>query len=55
LKAERAWFLSRMERGAKPETEQALARWDKACVFSKHLTWSMTVISISDFGDYSDI
>jgi len=36
-KAERAWFLDRRERRAKPETEQALPRWGKACVFSKHL------------------
>jgi hypothetical protein len=36
LKAERAWFLDRRERRAKPETEQALPRWGKACVFSKH-------------------
>jgi hypothetical protein len=35
LKAERAWFLDRRERRAKPETEQALPRWGKACVFSK--------------------
>jgi hypothetical protein len=37
LKAERAWFLDRRERRAKPETEQALPRWGKACVFSKEL------------------
>jgi len=36
LKAERAWFLDRRERRAKPETEQALPRWGKACVFSNH-------------------
>jgi hypothetical protein len=35
-KAERAWFLDRRERRAKPGIEQALPRWDKACVFSKH-------------------
>jgi len=37
LKAERAWFLDRRERRTKPETEQALTRWGKACVFSKYL------------------
>jgi len=37
LKAERAWFLDRRERRAKPETEQALPRWGKACVFSSCL------------------
>jgi len=35
LKAERAWFLSVMERRAKPETEQLLTRWGKSCVFSE--------------------
>ncbi|MFC2169120.1 hypothetical protein ACFLRM_00945 [Acidobacteriota bacterium] len=34
LKAERARFLYRMERRAKPETELALTRRDKTCVFS---------------------
>jgi len=33
LKAERAWFLDRRERRAKPETEQLLPRWGKSCVF----------------------
>ncbi|NQT79351.1 MAG: hypothetical protein HQ555_03020, partial [Candidatus Aminicenantes bacterium] len=33
--AKRAWFLSMMERGAKPETEQLLTRWGKSCVFSE--------------------
>jgi len=37
LKAERARFLARRERRAKPETEQALPRWGKACVFSKQV------------------
>jgi hypothetical protein len=37
LKAERAWFLDRRERRAKPETEQLLPRWGKSCVFSMHL------------------
>jgi hypothetical protein len=37
LKAERARFLDRRERRAKPETEQALACWAKACVFSNAL------------------
>jgi hypothetical protein len=36
LKAERAWFLDQRERRAKPETEQALPRWGKACVFLSH-------------------
>jgi hypothetical protein len=33
LKAERAWFLSRRERRAKPETEPLLSRWGKRGVF----------------------
>jgi len=33
LKAKRAWFLSIMERRAKPETEQLLTSWGKSCVF----------------------
>jgi hypothetical protein len=33
LKAERARFLSRRERRAKPETEPLLPRWGKRCVF----------------------
>jgi len=33
LKAERAWFLTKEVRRAKPETEQALTRWGKARVF----------------------
>jgi len=36
LKAERAWFLDRRERRAKPETEPLLARWGKSGVFSSH-------------------
>jgi hypothetical protein len=37
LKAERAWFLDRRERRAKPETERDLTRWGKARVFSNRL------------------
>jgi hypothetical protein len=33
MKAERAWFLSKRERRAKPETEHFLPRWGKRCVF----------------------
>jgi len=33
LKAERAWFLSRRERRAEPETEPLLHRWGKRGVF----------------------
>jgi hypothetical protein len=33
LKAERAWFLTEEVRRAEPETEQALTRWGKACMF----------------------
>jgi hypothetical protein len=33
LKAERAWFLSKRERRAKPETEHFLPRWGKRCAF----------------------
>jgi hypothetical protein len=32
LKVERAWFLSKQERRAKPETEHFLPRWGKRCV-----------------------
>jgi hypothetical protein len=38
LKAERARFLDRRERRAKPETEQLLPRWGKSCVFLNPLT-----------------
>jgi hypothetical protein len=41
LKAERAWFLDRRERRAKPETEQALPRGGKACVLSNPLTGAL--------------
>jgi hypothetical protein len=37
LRDERAWFLSRMERRAKPETEQLLTRWGKRCVLLSSL------------------
>ncbi len=37
LKAERAWFLDRRERRAKPETERDLPRRGKARVFSSRL------------------
>jgi len=36
LMAERAWFLSVLERRARPETDLALTRWRKDSVFSKH-------------------
>jgi hypothetical protein len=36
LKAERAWFLDRRERRAKPETEPLLTRWGKSGVLSIH-------------------
>jgi hypothetical protein len=36
LKAERAWFLDRRERRAKPETESLLTRWGKSDVFSSY-------------------
>jgi len=36
LKAERAWFLDRRSRRAKPETEPLLTRWVKSGVFSNH-------------------
>jgi len=36
LKAERARFLDRRERRAKPETEPFLSRWDKSGVPSNH-------------------
>jgi hypothetical protein len=36
LKAERAWFLDRRERRAKPETEPLLTRWVKSGVFSSY-------------------
>ncbi|MGB2764634.1 MAG: hypothetical protein WBC20_09520 [Candidatus Aminicenantaceae bacterium] len=45
LKAERAWFLSGMERGAKPETEQLLTRWGKSCVFSESTVLSLNILA----------
>jgi len=33
LKAERAWFLNKKQRRAKPETEHLFPRWGKRCVF----------------------
>jgi len=36
LKAERAWFLSKVERRARPETELVLTRWGKTSVFSRY-------------------
>jgi len=45
LKAERAWFLSMMERGAKPETEQLLTRWGKSCVFSESIVLSLYILA----------
>jgi len=44
LKAERAWFLDRRERRAKPETEPLLARWDKSGVFSSHSTGAIQTV-----------
>ena len=35
-KAERAWFLDRRERRAKPETEALLPRWGKSGVLSNY-------------------
>ncbi|MGB2763519.1 MAG: hypothetical protein WBC20_03825, partial [Candidatus Aminicenantaceae bacterium] len=45
LKAEWAWFLSEMERGAKPETEQLLTRWGKSCVFSESTGLSLYILA----------
>jgi len=42
-KAERAWFLDRRERRAKPEIEPFLTRWGKSGVFSQS-----TVLSFSN-------
>jgi hypothetical protein len=36
-KAERAWFLDRRERRAKPGIEPLLTRWGKSGVFLNHL------------------
>jgi hypothetical protein len=44
-KAERAWFLSRRERRAKPESELALPRWGKASVFLSPLVRAFTVFT----------
>ena len=47
LKAERARFLDRRERRAKPETEPLLTRWVKSGVFSNHSAGAtQTVFSI---------
>ncbi|MGB2762805.1 MAG: hypothetical protein WBC20_00180 [Candidatus Aminicenantaceae bacterium] len=45
LKAKRAWFLSGMERRAKPETEQLLTRWGKSCVFSESTGLSLYILA----------
>jgi len=45
LKAERAWFLSVMERRAKPETEQLLTRWGKSCVFSESTGLNLYILA----------
>ncbi|MBL7084085.1 MAG: hypothetical protein ISS41_10745 [Candidatus Aminicenantes bacterium] len=45
LKAKRAWFLSGMERRAKPEIEQLLSRWDKSCVFSESTGLSLYILA----------
>jgi len=36
-KAERAWFLERRKRRAKPGIELLLTRWGKSSVFLNHL------------------
>jgi len=46
LKAKRAWFLSMMERRAKPETEQLLTRWGKSCVFSESTGLSLNILGV---------
>jgi hypothetical protein len=43
LKAERARFLDRRERRAKPETEPLLTRWGKSGGFSSHSAGAYTV------------
>jgi hypothetical protein len=40
LKAERAWFLDRRERRAKPEIEPLLTRWVKKRRVFEPLSWS---------------
>jgi hypothetical protein len=47
LKAERARFLDRRERRAKPETEPLLARWDKSGVFSKHSAGAIQTVFLT--------
>ncbi|MGB2762826.1 MAG: hypothetical protein WBC02_01700 [Candidatus Aminicenantaceae bacterium] len=46
LKAERARFLSGMERRAKPEIEQLLTRWGKSCVFSESTGLSLYILGV---------
>ncbi|MGB2763722.1 MAG: hypothetical protein WBC20_04845, partial [Candidatus Aminicenantaceae bacterium] len=41
-----AWFLSMMERRAKPETEQLLTRWGKSCVFSESTGLSLNILGV---------
>jgi hypothetical protein len=52
LKAERAWFLDRRERRAKPETEQLLPRWGKSCVLSIRSAGAIQTV-FSPFSFYS--
>jgi hypothetical protein len=47
LKAERAWFLDRRERRAKPETEPLLARRDKSGVFSSHSAGAIQAVFLN--------
>ncbi|MGB2765005.1 MAG: hypothetical protein WBC20_11385 [Candidatus Aminicenantaceae bacterium] len=46
LKAKRAWFLSMMERRAKPEIEQLLTCWGKRCVFSESTGLSLNILGV---------
>jgi len=52
-KAERARFLSRRERRAKPETEQLLPRWGKSGVLSNHSAFAFhTVFSTPSLSQF---
>jgi hypothetical protein len=47
LKAERARFLDRRERRAKPETEPVLPRWGKSGVFSSHSAGAIQTVFLT--------
>jgi hypothetical protein len=55
LKAERAWFLDRRERRAKPETEPLLPRGGKRGVFSKYFAYSLQLFALLKKAAFNNI